>query len=866
MPPGVVRTEKRDTAVTGRAVTVAYLAVIVVVPTIMWKAASNLEILKATVLVVLVLVLVLLRSCRVVTAGFFERAPRLLMWSTAAFAGALVVTSFLSPQPWVAFTGAPVRGIGAVTYLACLVLLGGVFRDYRKRSVEPLLSAFLAAHAVVVGYALLQSFGADPFSWIDKMAIGGYVSSTLLNPNFSSSFVAITLPLVVRHQFNPSLRPAYRVVAATAVPISLAAIAFMDSFQSQLAAFTALLVPVVWVMQQPTRRRFEALLHTVPTAVTIVLLPVLLSDSVPGRLNGVPDPLHLTGSGSVTVAAAVVVLGGWTWIGIKHQTRWTPEGEKVEPVRRSGTYWLVVAVGATLSAAVAAVIAWSLVSTQIVSGLNHRREMWIVGLKMLRDNPLVGTGLETYYSYFSPLRPVAHAVRWEGLVSDNVHSVPLGMFSSGGLLLGLTYLALLGVIGAYAVRALRRSSGSEQVMIGAVLGGWVAYQIQSSISIDVPGLVYTQWVLAGVLLARGITEDLRVVPLPWTKPLSARARRSTRARTSTPLQRYLAVGVAAIVLLLTLGPVTAPLRADIESRNGNVAYLESDLEGARRHMVRAVALQPRNGRYLQTLSLIYAKAGELESARLHIEQSARLQPGVAGVAKLAARINNDLGDSDRAVYWYELALASEPYGAKLLAEAADYYETVGESELMNVRLADYELLQLDVLDPVIGGIPGAALHLARGRRDLGDAERASYWYERSLAQAPHDPILLVEATRFYSDSGYPELMAVRLEREELVDWSVDYDQWELIADLYDVLGDGEYADRIRDPVGTARTFLDLGDVERASYWYERSLVREPCEIGMDFDYLLHEAVDVYEALGDETKERALDRLGSVSCP
>ena len=868
MPPGVVRTEKRDTAATGRAVTVAYLAVIVAVPTIMWRAMSSLEILKATVLVVLVLVLVALRSYRVVAAGFFERAPRLLMWSTAAFAGALVVTSMLSPQPWVAFTGAPMRGIGAVTYLACLVLLGGVFRDYRKRSVEPLLSAFLAAHAVVVGYALLQSFGADPFSWIDKMAIGGYVSSTLLNPNFSSSFVAITLPLVVRHQFNPSLRPAYRVVAAAAVPVSLAAIAFMDSFQAQLAAFTALLVPVVWVMQQPGRRRFEALLHTAPTAVTIVLLPVLLSDSVPTRLqSGVPDPLHLTGSGSVTVAVTMVVLGGWTWIGIKRQTRWTPEGEKVEPVRRSGTYWLVVTLGATVSAAAAAVIAWPMIGAQVASGLDHRREMWIVGLKMLRDNPLVGTGLETYFFYFSPLRPVEHAVRFEGLVSDNVHSVPLGMFSGGGLLLGLTYLALLGVIGAYAARALRRSSGSEQVMIGAVLGGWVAYQIQSSISIDVPGLVYTQWVLAGVLLARGITEDLRVVPLPWTKPLSARARRSTRARTSTPLQRHLAVGVAAIVLLLTLGPVIAPLRADIENRNGNVAYLESDLQGARRHMVRAVALQPRNGRYLQVLSLIYAKAGELESARLHIEQSARLQPGVASVAKLAARINNDLGDSDRAVYWYELALASEPYGPRLLAEAADYYETVGESELMNIRLADYEALQLDVLDPVIGGIPGAALRLARGRRDLGNAERASYWYEAALVQVPHDPVLLVEATRFYSDSGYSGLMFARLEREELVDWSVDYDQWELIADLYDVLGDGEYADRIRDPVGAARTFLDLGNAERASHWYERALVREPCEVGRDFDYLHHEAVDVYEALGDITgAERTLDRLASVSCP
>ena len=696
-------------------VTVTLLAVIVAVPTIMWRAASSLEILKATVLVVLVLVLVALRSYRVVTAGFFERAPRLLMWSTAAFAGALVVTSMLSPQPWVAFTGAPVRGIGAVTYLACLVLLGGVFRDYRKRSVEPLLSAFLAAHAVVVGYALLQSFGADPFNWIDKMAFGGYVSSTLLNPNFSSAFVAITLPLVVRHQFNPSLRPAYRVVAAAAVPVSLAAIAFMDSFQAQLAAFTALLVPVVWVMQQPGRRRFEALLHTAPTAVAIVLLPVLLSDSVPARLqSGMPDPLHLTGSGSVTVAVTMVVLGGWTWIGIRRQTRWAPEGEEVGPVRRSGTYWLVVTLGATVSAAAAAVIAWPMIGAQVASGLDHRREMWIVGLKMLRDNPLVGTGLETYFFYFSPLRPVEHAVRFEGLVSDNVHSVPLGMFSSGGLLLGLTYLALLGVIGAYAARALRRSSGSEQVMIGAVLGGWVAYQIQSSVSIDVPGLAYTQWVLAGVLLARGITEDLRVVPLPWTKPLSARARRSTRARTSTPLQRRLAGGLLGVVLIVTLGPLTGPLQADMAYRDAQVDLLAGKLQESYDHMQQAVGLEPRNGQYAETLGLIYDRSGDLQAALVELERSAQLRPGLASVERLAARANVVNNDVERAIYWYELALASEPYGPFGLTRVAEFYASIGESHRLYERLATYEELNLEILNPVI----------ANTYEVLGDEENA----------------------------------------------------------------------------------------------------------------------------------------------
>jgi hypothetical protein len=346
--------------------------------------------------------------------------------------------------------------------------------------------------------------------------------------------------------------------------------------------------------------------------------------------------------------------------------------------------------------------------------------MWLVGLRTLRENPFFGTGLETYYSYFSPLRPVEHVVRFEGILSNNIHSVPLSMFSGGGLLLGCTYLALLGVIGAYGVLALRRSSGPEQMMIGAVLAAWLAYHVQSSVSIDVAGLAYTQWVLAGILVARGAPEALRIVPFPWTRSRSVSAasrprhRSQARQRRSTPFQRRLAFLAAVATVLALLGPVTAPMRADFAYRDAEEARLAGSIQEAHDHVQRAIRLDSRNGQYAETLGRIYARVGDLQSALGELERSARLRPGFASAERLAARINIDNGDIGRAVYWYELALASEPYGSYGLNESARFYATVGESDRMYERLAAYEALELEILIPVI----------AHAYEELGDPENA----------------------------------------------------------------------------------------------------------------------------------------------
>ena len=158
-------------------------------------------------------------------------------------------------------------------------------------------------------------------------------------------------------------------------------------------------------------------------------------------------------------------------------------------------------------------------------------------------------------------------------------------------------------------------------------------------------------------------------------------------------------------------------------------------------------------------------------------------------------------------------------------------------------------------------------------RDLGATDRAVYWFELGLELGhdlgKHDPGLFQEAAGFYAATGQSDLMFARLAREEVVKWDVDFDQWELIADLYEVLGDGENPERGRAPVSAARAYRDAGDNDRASHWYSSALLRDPCELKAHFDDLLREAAELYSLIGVEAAgvaERALGRLGSSSCP
>ncbi len=659
------------------------VVLIVGVPTVfLRKSFSTFDIPQVSIFWLLAVAVAFVGIYRIAVSGVVERGPHVLTFASVCFLGALALTSALSSQPWVAFSGLPVRGAGALTYALCLGLLHSVYRLGRRQPLHAVVLAFVCAHGVVAGYALLQAYGLDPFVWNTGPLYVGPVFSTLGNPNFSSAYLGLTLPLLVWVPFGSHLTDSIRVIAGAAVGASSVALAYLSSLQGNLAALTAVVVLGHWAWERFQKGRLLESLATVPPALVIVGTPFFL-ETVSGWL----------------LLAAVVVLGACTSLGILLERR-NPvasdseqRGSATEVLNASavvGRVWIWLAVAAAAVAAGALLFGGRIVN-EFESRFEQRIALWKTSLSIFASNPIMGTGLETYPEHFTAHRPLSHAMRHEAVLADSPHSVHLGLLSGGGLVLSVTYVVLMVVMGWAGVRAVKWNVGSERLFYGAVLAAWTGYHLQSSVSMDVPGLAHTYWVLGGVLLAGGVAGDSKRSLLPWAKERDL----SSRSSSSVGVTRWRTLGAAVPVLLLLLliDPLTAPLRADMAAYRAQQALDRLDYQAAGDELLRAIDLQPRNGLYAEGMALVYEESGLYPQAFEERVRSARLRPGNAYAALSAGRSAAGMGRLGDAEDWYRLSAIYEPNGAMVLAESAAFLSKVGRVERARELLDVFESLQ-----------------------------------------------------------------------------------------------------------------------------------------------------------------------------
>jgi len=338
------------------------------------------------------------------------------------------------------------------------------------------------------------------------------------------------------------------VAGGAAIGASVVALVHLNSFQGQVAALVALAVLVQWAMTRGRGDRLVAVLVVISVAAVIAALPLVFN---------APRGLSL-----FAVMAA---------LGVRHDRKRATRTNGEPDEATGGWFWPTTAVELGAAGVVGLLFRGRIVE-QVENGLEQRVEFWNVSVSIFRDSPLVGRGLETYLTYFTAHRSVDHAVIWESLLSDSPHSVPLGILSGGGLVLAGTYLAILLVIGYFGMQAVRKADGSSELFHGAVLATWVAYHVQASVSMDVPGLIYTQWVLGGILVAGGVSALLPTVALPW-RPRGRKARPGNGA---VGLRGLTAASGLALAFFFTLGPLSAPLRANRAVYRAQVALARAD--------------------------------------------------------------------------------------------------------------------------------------------------------------------------------------------------------------------------------------------------------------------------------------------------
>jgi O-antigen ligase len=136
------------------------------------------------------------------------------------------------------------------------------------------------------------------------------------------------------------------------------------------------------------------------------------------------------------------------------------------------------------------------------TSVSLRGQYWAAGLKMGSDHPFTGVGMDAYGNYYRLARSEYAATVLPGprTITNAAHNVVIDIFAYGGYPLFLSYAAILG-LGIWAILRVTLRNRAYDGTFVALATTWLAYQLQSIISINQVGLAIWGWVLVGALVA-----------------------------------------------------------------------------------------------------------------------------------------------------------------------------------------------------------------------------------------------------------------------------------------------------------------------------------------------------------------------------
>ncbi len=279
-----------------------------------------------------------------------------------------------------------------------------------------------------------------------------------------------------------------------------------------------------------------------------------------------------------------------------------------------------------------------------------RGHYWRAGINMFRENIFSGVGLDSYGNYFRLYRNSNFPVRYGyDLTSNNAHNVPIQLFATGGILVGLSYLVIILLIIYNFIKGFKRLGGSELNLLCGAFSAWLAFQSQSIVSIDNIGLTIWGWILGGLIL--GLTKTDNVDP----HALGSKTKHQTIKSPTTLAIRPVATGAWLLLALILVGKLTQSeslifkIRGDSNYSTSNQSTALTELNSiiedpfaqpwykatsadtlyqlglkaqAIESMERILKIDQTNPVYLNTLASMYEDTNEFEkSINLRIKSS-----------------------------------------------------------------------------------------------------------------------------------------------------------------------------------------------------------------------------------------------------
>jgi len=313
------------------------------------------------------------------------------------------------------------------------------------------------------------------------------------------------------------------------------------------------------------------------------------------------------------------------------------------------------------------------------ASINDRGYDWRAAVGMFKSHPWFGVGVDRYAAYFLQYRaPKYPLIYGYTQTVTNAHNVFLEILATAGIFACLSYVALIGFIAYRAYRALRNSTGKDQMIIAGLIAGWIVFVAQSVISVDSLVISIWGWVLGGAIVALSLNNSTVVPETPGGRAPKSGTARMKKAAGDDSSYRWIVFAGGLVALSLIVVPMYRN-----ETATARFAQIQSPADLAGKDIYRAIAKKTFNQPLLNpnakaTIALVMAKNGYASEAISFFKETIKVDPRNTDSYSLLSAVYENLKSPQEAIPYRMQLAALDPYGAENLLRLENDYLLTGD--------------------------------------------------------------------------------------------------------------------------------------------------------------------------------------------
>ena len=349
--------------------------------------------------------------------------------------------------------------------------------------------------------------------------------------------------------------------------------------------------------------------------------------------------------------------------------------------RKLGLAFSLLGLGAGLIAILGTLQVGPLKTYLYKASVNDRGYDWRAAWHMFTSHPWTGVGIDRYAAYFFKYQDSKYPLIYGNTqLVNNAHSDYLQFFATGGIFLGCSYIFLTLFIGWRALKVINSYKDEKQILVSGVIAGWIVFVAQSLISPDNLSVTIWGWLLAGIIVALSLPENITTRP-----PLTHKSKINSTNRA----KGYSATLVLVLTFLFT---IVVPMYKG-ESRV--VSFLKINPTSINTSQLRSAYLQLSSQAfntpllspdYKVRIAFNITNAGLVDEGKLYFEQILKQDPKKSDAPQFLAEIYESQKNYPEAIKYRVATREVYPWNtANLFGLESDYLAIGDKNSAKAVR-------------------------------------------------------------------------------------------------------------------------------------------------------------------------------------